>query len=144
MYKNETILNVRKPIICHVAIVYSTLLSKTRKKKEALFLHIYWTCCRTRLLALVPSVCSHERRVGDGPLIPTATACCRYPTTNGGMQNEIYIGTHCMHVFFLHVWCLLARSSRCLVAKFLRRSSAESLLRVRCWLGTATAALLLV
>ncbi len=57
------------------------------------------------------------------------------PTTNGDMQKGSSVGihTHCMHVFArLASTCML---SRCLVTKFLQRSSGGSLLRVRCWLG---------
>ncbi len=35
----------------------------------------------------------------------------------------------------LHIWRQFWMLSRCFAAKFLRRSSVRSLLRVRCWLG---------
>ncbi len=57
------------------------------------------------------------------------------PTTNGGTQNgsSVGISTHCTHILAcLAPICVL---SRCLVTKFLRRSSVRSLFRVRCWLG---------
>ena len=60
---------------------------------------------------------------------------CSCPTTNGDMQNESSVKTctHCMHVFARSApICTL---SRCLLTKFLHRSSVGSLLRVRCWLG---------
>ncbi len=62
-----------------------------------------------------------------------------YPTTNSGTQNgsSVRIYTHCMHVFArLAPICKL---NRCLLTKFLRRSSVGSLLRVLCWLGSQTA-----
>ncbi len=37
---------------------------------------------------------------------------------------------------FWHVLAPICMPSRCLVTKFLHRSSGGSLLRVRCWLGT--------
>ncbi len=59
-----------------------------------------------------------------------------HPTTNGGTQNGSSVGTckRCMRVFarFAPI-CML---SRCLLTKFLHRSSVGSLLRVSCcWLG---------
>ncbi len=57
------------------------------------------------------------------------------PTTNGGVQNISSVGIHtrCMHFFArLAPICMLGR---CLLAKFLHRSSVGSLLRVCCWLG---------
>ena len=58
------------------------------------------------------------------------------PTTNGDMQNGSSVGicTRYIHAFaHLAPICIL---SRCLLTKFLRRSSVGSLLRVRrCWLG---------
>ena len=59
----------------------------------------------------------------------------RYPTTNGGMQNgsSVEMLTHCVHVFA----CLVSifTLSQWITTKFLPRSSAGSILRVRCWLG---------
>ncbi len=58
-----------------------------------------------------------------------------YPTTNGGMQNgsSVEICTHCTHVFARSSQiCML---SRCLLKKFLHRSSGGTLIRVRCLLG---------
>ena len=58
-----------------------------------------------------------------------------HPTTNGGVQNGSSFGiyTHCTYVFaHLVPICML---SRCLLTKFLRRSSVGSSLRARCWLG---------
>ncbi len=60
------------------------------------------------------------------------------PTTNGGMQDgsSVRICKCCIHVLarFKPI-CML---SRCLLTKFLHRSSVGSLLRVRCccWLGS--------
>ncbi len=61
-----------------------------------------------------------------------------YPTTNGGKQNgsSVRIYKRCIHVFArLAPICML---SRCLLTKFLHRSSVGRLSRVRCWLGTIT------
>ncbi len=77
--------------------------------------------CRAEMGACV-CVCV---RVCKGPI----------PTSNGGMQNGSSVGicTHCVHVFArLMPTCML---SRCLLTKFLHRSSGGSLLRVCCWLG---------
>ncbi len=63
------------------------------------------------------------------------------PTTNGGMQNgsPVEICTRCTHVFRT-LFAPICMLSRCLLTKFLHRSSVGSLLGVRrCWLGaTAT------
>ncbi len=61
-----------------------------------------------------------------------------YPTTNGGMQNGSSVGIHVqitctIFARFVQSTCML---SRCLLTKFLHRSSVGSVLRVRCWLGT--------
>ncbi len=57
------------------------------------------------------------------------------PTTHGGMQNGRSVGicTRCVHAFARLAPIFML--SRCLFTKFLRRSSAGSLSRVRCWLG---------
>ncbi len=62
---------------------------------------------------------------------------CTQPT-KGGTQNGSSVGicTRCIHVFASLV--LICKLSRCLVTKFLHRSSVGSLLRVRCWLGSST------
>ena len=56
------------------------------------------------------------------------------PTVACRMEAQLeYMPTHCMNVIArLAPICVL---SRCLLTKFLRRSSVGRLLRVRCWLG---------
>ena len=60
---------------------------------------------------------------------------CGRPTTNSGMQNGSSVGlrTRCIHV--LAQLAPIFMLSRCLLTKFLARSSVESLLRVRCLVG---------
>ena len=66
------------------------------------------------------------RSTNDGRTQPP-TVVCRM-----GTQSEY--ATHCTHLFArLAPICMLGR---CLVRKFLHRSSVGSLLRVPCWLGT--------
>ncbi len=60
------------------------------------------------------------------------------PATNSGMENGSSVG---MYALFIHVFARLVpicMLSRCLLTKFLHRSSVGSLLRVRCWLGKFT------
>ena len=61
----------------------------------------------------------------------------------GGMQNGSSVGTstHRIHVFFAHIWHPICMFSRCLVTKFLHRSSVGSLLRVCCRLGSLSLSL---
>ncbi len=56
------------------------------------------------------------------------------PTVACSVGSSVGMCTRCVHVFctFQASTCV---PSRCLLAKFLRRSSVGSLLRVRCWLG---------
>ncbi len=60
-----------------------------------------------------------------------------YPTTKGGgVKNGSSVGIHdTLHTCSLHVLARTCRLSRCLATESLHRSSARSLLRVRCWLG---------
>ena len=60
-----------------------------------------------------------------------------FPTTSCGMQNGSPFGicTHCIHVFFWHIWHPIVSAVGCLITKFPHRSSVGSLLRVRCRLG---------
>ncbi len=63
---------------------------------------------------------------GEGRTITTIIKKKKHPTTNGGMQNRSSVGIHtqCVHVFArLALICML---SRCLVTKFLRRSSVRT------------------
>ncbi len=89
-----------------------------------LFLSSYSTleCCST---SQAPDTLIHN--------LSLSLSLC--PTTNRGIQNGYLVGiyTRCIHVFArLAPICVLIR---CLLAKFLHRSSVGSLLRVRCWLG---------
>ncbi len=56
------------------------------------------------------------------------------PTTSGGMQNGSSVGicTRCAHAFACFTsTCMLGR---CLLARFVHRSSGGSLLKMCCWL----------
>ncbi len=71
-------------------------------------------------------------------IVPTDKQCTQPPKMVCKVEAQLeYTYTRCMRVFArLAPICVL---SRCLVTKFLHRSSLGSLLRVRCWLDTWTA-----
>ncbi len=81
------------------------------------------------------SVASFSRHWDNSTSVPPPQKKYTYPTASGGMQNGSSVGicTHCTHV--LHVWRQFCTLSRCLLTKFLHRSSVGILWRVRCWLG---------
>ncbi len=71
-------------------------------------------------------------------VLPPDHILCGHPTTNGGMPNgssvEIRMYVHIAYTFLAHS-APICMHSRCLLTKFLHRSSVRSLLKVRCWLG---------
>ena len=88
------------------------------KEKKPLFLPHHLPC--------LPFLGPEAR--DDARAQPTNAVACK----NG---SSVGIRTRCVHGFFCEFgddFCML---SRCLVTKFLHRSSGESPLRVRCWLG---------
>ncbi len=60
-----------------------------------------------------------------------------FPTTNGGMQNGSSVGifTHCMHFFACLV--LICMLSRCLLTKFLQRSSLRKFIKGALLVGSS-------
>ena len=61
------------------------------------------------------------------------------PTVVCKMEAQLEHVTSCMHVFFFARLAPICMLIRCLLTKFLHRSSADSLLRVRYWLGSIIA-----
>ncbi len=58
------------------------------------------------------------------------------PTLARKSGSSVGTRTRCVHVFFCTFGRPIRMLSRCLVTKFLRRSSGGSLLRARCWSGS--------
>ena len=67
---------------------------------------------------------------------PSERSSPSIPTTNGGMQKrKLSRNTYTLRTRFFARLAPICVLRRCLLAKFLHRSSGGSLLRVRCWLG---------
>ncbi len=104
---------------------------RSRSLKGFVFPSSFWSLCNhasanVAFLAFSVRVCERLQRGFDSLSQPPTVAC------KMEAQSE-YV--HVAHTFFARLVpiCLL---SRCLLTKFLHRSSGGSLLRVRCWLGS--------